>query len=477
MSSFGDSDRATLGPYRIGRLLGRGGMGEVYEAVDSRKNRTVALKVLAGHLVDDETFGRRFLRESETAARLRSPHVVPIHDFGEIDGRLFLDMRLIDGHDLRSVLLHGRLAPTRAVHIVEQIATALDDAHRNGLIHRDVKPENILLTDDDFAYLVDFGLAQTIGDTRLTSTGSAIGSFAYMAPERFGPAAAGPASDVYALTCVFFEALAGTQPFDSSSIEGLIGSHLQQPPPLLRNGFDAVIAHGMAKNPTERFASASALAAAARSALDAPAHAATMVAQVPSPAPTELPSSRQARTPLLAIALVLAAVLLVVGAAVTYALTRDSGATTDAAATTAADPAAVRTTPFTVTETAATTVTATHTATAGPGDRTAGDLGLAVPISRPPCDGAPAVFVANAVSPGEYANQVRAALTAHPGSRYLRTDESCASLRQSLNGNPIYAVYFTAADVAAACARRAAIGGDSYVRRLDNVTPVNTELC
>lgn len=230
MSESGENTTDLLGPYRLESLLGRGGMGEVYRAVDSRKGRVVAIKVLTPQLADDTAFRERFLRESQIAARLNDPHVVPIHDFGEIDGRLFLDMRLVDGDDLRNVLKSGGPLPaTRAVAIIEQIASALDAAHRSGLIHRDVKPDNILLGHNDFAYLVDFGLAQAAGDSRLTSTGSAVGSFAYMAPERFGVAPAGPAADIYALTCVLYETLSGAhrsrRPASNSSSERICISH------------------------------------------------------------------------------------------------------------------------------------------------------------------------------------------------------------------------------------------------------------
>src|SRR6201990_1651333 len=162
-------------------------MGEVYEAYDTDKGRTLALKLLTDQYAQDETFRARFLRESRAAAVLQEPHVIPIHDWGEIDNILYIDMRLVQGQTLHDLLKTRALEPQRAVDIIRQIAAALDAAHAQGLIHRDVKPQNIIVTavEEDFAYLIDFGIAENRGDTRLTVAGSAIGSFAYMAPERF----------------------------------------------------------------------------------------------------------------------------------------------------------------------------------------------------------------------------------------------------------------------------------------------------
>ena len=198
-----------FGRYRLVDLLGRGGMGEVWKAYDTAMNRVVALKVLPANFADDEQYQVRFRREAQAAAGLDEPHVVPIHDFGEIDGRLYVTMRLIDGKTVNELLVDGPLAPARAVWIVEQIAAALNAAHRVGLIHRDVKPSNILVTEDDFAYLIDFGIARVAGATKLTSTGATIGTLAYMAPERFTSDRADARADIYALTCVLYECLTG----------------------------------------------------------------------------------------------------------------------------------------------------------------------------------------------------------------------------------------------------------------------------
>jgi serine/threonine protein kinase len=268
---------STFGKYQLKRLLGQGGMGEVYEAHDTTKDRTVALKVLPEELSRDEGFRTRFQRESRAAAMLEEPHVIPIHDWGEIDGNLYIDMRLVRGHDLHELLQRGPLEPERAVGIIRQIAAALDAAHAQGLIHRDVKPQNILITaTEDFAYLIDFGIAENRGDTRLTFAGSAIGSFTYMAPERFEDRPTTPAVDTYSLAGVLYEALTGQPPFKVGSMEQVIAAHLSSPPPQPSAGnprvpaaFDDVIARGMAKEPDDRYGSPGALARAAQRALGA----------------------------------------------------------------------------------------------------------------------------------------------------------------------------------------------------------------
>ena len=175
-----------FGPYELQSLIGEGGMGEVYRAYDTVRERLVAIKLLRTEVAADQSFQQRFRRESRVAARLQEPHVIPVHDFGDIDGVLYIDMRLVEGASLKDELrVKGALPPTRAVSIISQVAAALDAAHGNGLVHRDIKPENVLLTPDDFAYLVDFGIAHGGGEANVTSTGLVIGSCAYMAAERF----------------------------------------------------------------------------------------------------------------------------------------------------------------------------------------------------------------------------------------------------------------------------------------------------
>ncbi|OBK17190.1 serine/threonine-protein kinase [Mycobacterium asiaticum] len=265
----------TFGKYTITGVLGKGGMGEVYEAYDNQIGRTVALKIIKSQYANDRKFRTRFERESHAAATLQEPHVIPIHGFGEIDGSLFIDMRLVRGKDLESLLVRAPLDPPRAVAIVAQIAAALDAAHAEGLVHRDVKPQNILVTPADFAYLVDFGIAEVMGEhTRLTATDMRVGSWAYMAPERFAGTDITPAADVYSLACVLYEALTGQPPFPAETQGGLVAAHLSAPPPRpsLTNprvppALDEVIARGMAKEPDDRYGSAAALGRAAERAL------------------------------------------------------------------------------------------------------------------------------------------------------------------------------------------------------------------
>ncbi|MEU0500351.1 protein kinase [Nocardia sp. NPDC005998] len=264
-----------FGPYELRALLGRGGMGEVYEAYDTVKDRVVAVKLLPVGLAGDPRFQRRFRQESRVAARLAEPHVIPIHDWGEIESVLYIDMRLVRGSDLRSVLRDkGPLSPARAVGIIEQVAAALDAAHAEGLVHRDVKPANILVTPSDFAYLADFGIARSESDPSVTATGQAIGSYSYIAPERFDITPIGGTADVYSLACVLFECLTGAQPFPSDGMSSLIRAHLSTPPPRpttmraeLPAALDEVISRGMAKEPADRYPTAGALAAAARAAV------------------------------------------------------------------------------------------------------------------------------------------------------------------------------------------------------------------
>jgi serine/threonine protein kinase, bacterial len=266
-----------FGRYRLMELLGRGGMGEVWRAYDPTMDRMVALKVLPANFADDPVFQERFRREAKAAAGLDEPHVVPFHDFGEIDGRLYVTMRLIKGRDLQTILAEGPLSPGRAVRIIEQIASALHAAHRIGLIHRDIKPSNILLAEDEFAYLIDFGIARAAGETGLTSTGAAVGTWAYMSPERLNSGRADARADIYALACVLHEALTGQRPYPGDSLEQQIVGHLTSPPPrpsALQPGvpqpLDAVIARGMAKQPDRRYASTVELARAARDAITVP---------------------------------------------------------------------------------------------------------------------------------------------------------------------------------------------------------------
>jgi serine/threonine protein kinase/amino acid transporter len=286
-----------FGRYRLVDLLGRGGMGEVWRAFDTVTERVVALKALPAGLADDQVFQERFRREAKAAAGLDDPHVVPIYDYGEIDGRLFVTMRLIKGEDVQAIIQRGPLPPTRAVGIVEQIASALHAAHRVGLVHRDVKPSNVLVAEDDFAYLIDFGIARAAGETGLTNTGATIGTWAYMAPERFEHDAADARIDVYALTCVLFQALTGQLPFPGTGLQQIAMAHMVKPPPQpstfensVPREMDAVISTGMAKELAQRFATTRDLAQAARAALTTPRRQPSRPAMPPTaPPPPAMP--------------------------------------------------------------------------------------------------------------------------------------------------------------------------------------------
>lgn len=268
----------TFGQYELLELLGRGGMGEVYRARDTKTDRIVALKVLPAELARDEIYQQRFRREAQAVSGVNDPHVVPIHGYGEIDGRLYLDMRLIEGESLGNLLAQRDtpLGPELGAVVVEQVASALDSAHARGLVHRDVKPTNILISDREFVYLIDFGLARTAGETGLTTAGSTLGTLAYMAPERFSGGQSDTRSDIYALTCVLYECLTGKRPYPSDSLEQQIAGHLMSTPPRPSDddpalaAFDDIIATGMAKDPDRRYQTGRALATAVRRAVDAP---------------------------------------------------------------------------------------------------------------------------------------------------------------------------------------------------------------
>lgn len=294
-----------FGRYRLIEVIGTGSVGEVYRAFDTDTRRDVAVKVLAAHVAADTTFRERFKREALVTAQLRDPHVIPIHAFGEIDGRLFLDMRLIDGSDLRTVIrTRGEhLLPAIAVWYVEQVAGALDAAHGHGLLHRDVKPSNMLVSARGFVYLIDFGIARGTADSSLTNVGTTVGTMAYMAPERFGRLGAGPSSDVYSLACVLHECLTGHPPYPGDTLEQQVAAHLTSEPPQptrlrpeLPADFDAVIARGMAKDPEDRYATAAELAAAARKALDGRSSAASDDSQPVAPDGASSPDSESEST-------------------------------------------------------------------------------------------------------------------------------------------------------------------------------------
>src|SRR3954454_4087894 len=271
--------------HRIEGVAGRGGMGVVYRATHIALDHVVALKVISPELASDERFRERFVRESRAAVSIRHPNVVTVRHAGEEDGLLFVTMDLIDGVDLGLLLRReGALEPARAVAIVAQVAAALDAAHERGLLHRDVKPGNVLLEEragGEHAYLTDFGLTKRIAsNTGVTATGAFVGTIDYVAPEQIKGGTLDARTDVYALGCVLFETVTGDPPFaDRHEQVAKLYAHLQDvPPPVSEAGppgtpiaLDAVVARALEKEPDERFASAGALADAATAVVATPA--------------------------------------------------------------------------------------------------------------------------------------------------------------------------------------------------------------
>jgi Protein kinase domain len=292
----------SFGAYRIESLIGRGGMGVVYRAFDTSLERPVALKLIAPDLAGDERFRRRFLREPRLAAALDHPNVIPIYEAGERDGQLYLAMRYVDGSDLRKLLADGTLAPERALHILAQVAGALDAAHRRRLVHRDVKPANVLLDADEHAYLTDFGVSKRVGG-ETTDTGQQVGTLDYLAPEQIRGEPLDGRSDQYALACMLYECLAGWPPFRRETQAETLWAHLHDDPPPVAPALDRVLRRGLAKTKDDRYPTCAELIAAAR-APDARA-----------------PRVRQRRRAVLAIV----AGALVVAAAATAAFTAGGG--------------------------------------------------------------------------------------------------------------------------------------------------------
>ena len=270
-----------LGPYRIEALIGRGGMGVVYLATHTGLDRKVALKLLAPDYADDDAFRARFLRESRMAAAIDHPNIIPIYEAGEVDGTYFLAMRYVAGTDLETRLRAGPLEPREAVHLLGAVASALDAAHEQGLIHRDVKPANVLIAEGrgvervDHPYLTDFGLTKHRGSqSGLTQGGAFMGTLTYIAPEQIEGKPVDGRTDEYALACVAFECLTGRVPFVRDTDIAIAMAHLRDAPPSavelrpeLPAAIDAVLARGMAKRPDDRFPSCESFVVALRQAL------------------------------------------------------------------------------------------------------------------------------------------------------------------------------------------------------------------
>jgi hypothetical protein len=263
--------------YRVEGVAGRGGMGVVYRATDLTLERPVALKLISEDLARDEGFRARFKRESRLAASIRHSNVITVFHAGEEDGRLYIATEFVEGTDLKAVIAErGALAPAAAAEITSQIASALDAAHAKGLIHRDVKPSNVLIEHGGHAYLTDFGLTKsTSSQSAMTETGLFVGTIDYAAPEQISGQPLDARTDVYALGCVLFECLTGRHPYPRESNVATMYAHTHEPPPsVLEHApgvpevLDAVVKRAMAKDPDDRYPSAGDLARAALAAAE-----------------------------------------------------------------------------------------------------------------------------------------------------------------------------------------------------------------
>src|SRR3954452_20418224 len=265
--------------HRVEGLAGRGGMGVVYRATQLDLDRLVALKLIVAQLAEDPEFRDRFVRESRAAASIDHPNVIPIYYTGESDGALYIAMRYVEGDDLRTLSRReGRLPAERAAHIISQVGSALDAAHARGIVHRDVKPANVLLGAGDHPYLTDFGLTKRLqSHTGTSRTGGWVGTLGYVAPEQIRGGRVDARTDVYALGCVLYHALTGTTPYQRDSDEATLWAHLNDdPPPVtavvpdVSSAFEDVIRRALAKDPDDRFPSAGDLGRAALAAAGAP---------------------------------------------------------------------------------------------------------------------------------------------------------------------------------------------------------------
>jgi serine/threonine protein kinase len=258
-------DRPELGDYRIEGIVGVGRTGIVYLATDSRTGRAVALKVLREDVSIDPIYRERFRREGALLATLRHPHIIPIYGMGEIDGDLFIATRLVSG-TLKNLIMSGPIPVDIAMKIITEVAEAVDTAHAAGIVHRDVKPANVLLDPGPQVYLGDFGLARDPDAAALTVPGQVIGTLDYMAPEHLDAEGVGTPADIYALTCMTVETLTGEVPFPRATDAAVMYAHVVDEPPSvsarrpeLPAALDEIVAAGMAKDPDDRPATARAL--------------------------------------------------------------------------------------------------------------------------------------------------------------------------------------------------------------------------
>ncbi len=255
--------------YRIEDVVGRGGMGVVYRATELALDRPVALKLIAPELADDDSFRERFLRESRLAASIDHAGILPVYAAGEADGELYLASRFVAGTDLRALVHDAPLAPERAIELVGQVADALDAAHERGLVHRDVKPGNVLVDVADHCYLCDFGLTTQLVAGETTATGTLAGSLDYLAPEQIRRGEVDGRADQYALACVLYELLSGAPPFRRETEAQTLWAHMQEEPPALLSydELEPVFARALAKEPDQRYEDCNAFADDARATL------------------------------------------------------------------------------------------------------------------------------------------------------------------------------------------------------------------
>ncbi len=485
--------------YSIIRRLGAGGMGEVYLATHPRLPRQDAIKVLPHHLAADEAFRQRFLREADLAATLNHPNIVGVLDRGEEAGRLWLSMPYIDGVDAANRLARvpGGLPLDEVISIVRDTAAALDFAHGKGILHRDVKPANIML-DDSRALLSDFGIARaTEDDSDLTATGTTIGSVAYAAPEQLRGDPVDARTDVYSLAATAYTLLTGSRPFDRSTPAAVIAAALDGSYTPVANtredvspAIDRAIARGMSGKPADRQRSAGEFASQLTAArIEAPA-APTIIGPGPQPIRaddstviarhSEITAARARTTPPrrwilpASVGAILLAGVLAAGTAVM--VTRSTTPDTSAGSPTTAVPA-----PGTVAPTTSASSRSTAAIEASTSDlptrtlREVGDLGLDRPITRPPCDGRSILVLASVErSNPSVAALVANHLAANPGASYFYSATlNCGSIRAADdNGEAFYTPYIDyGTSSSAACNEQLRRGGypnGGYVRVLRN---------
>lgn len=467
--------------FRIIRPLGAGGMGEVYLVEHPRLPRQEALKVLSADLSADPSFRQRFAREADLAAKLWHPNIVEVRDRGDHNGQLWISMAFVDGQDAARLLAQkypAGMPAEQVIPIVAAVASALDYAHGQGTLHRDVKPANIFVSTPDASgenrvLLGDFGIARELADPAgMTATGMTLGTLAYSAPEQLNGDPLDGRADQYALAATAYHLLTGGPHFLVTNPVAAISRHLTAPPPKLSAThpnlapMDNVLARALSKDPADRFATctefAQALASAAATGVGTAFSASAPTQQAPAPPPPP-PSSPAVAAPRPRW-LVPAALGAVAALAITLLLWKPW------------TPSPGTTTPSeTKTATAAPTQGSPAAGPAVP-PRSDPDLGVGVALSRPACDGTGIVILDSATTPGRYQEEVARGLSNNPGASYLRTDLSCPSLRQqSEDGNPIYAVYRPAgSNKEALCAAVAAAGPGTYGRWLDTTSDPDT---